>query len=734
MNGVTFAPVLPVFVLGIAAAIAISFFVWSTLRSIRSVRTRVIVLTLRILALALLFFVLLQPKLREESTTVLRPQIAVLVDDTESMRDQVDPNQATRADQIKLFQRQSGLKSAQQDFDIRYFRFSQKPSEAPAGLSVLKYDAAGSNISGSALQLMDQLKGQPLAAILLLSDGLDTMDGHPALALAKDEHPPVFAFELEKTFKARAAQKKIELTGVDAPGRAFVNRDVEIKASVTATGMNGQTTTVELWSNGQKIKESTVAFSEDTQTRQATFPVFQTQPGSVSYEVRLPAANPPASLPVVINFLAPGNRILYLQNTLGFDFKFLRKAIVADRNLELSAYVRWSDGKLVSLSSGAGAANQPLDLSRESLQKYAVILLGDLPPDALSSQDYEALRNYVDQGGGLILLGGPNLLASDVLDKTTLREVLPVTVPATYREGNFPVEITDTGLHHPAFGSLFDKVKSFPPLLTANLSPSIAPTAEVLMQTRVGRISYPIVAATRFGKGRVVTIMTDTLWRWRLAAPGWTASMSPYDTFWSQLIDWLMPADQEQPSAERLEVFAARPNFVLGEHPEIQAIYQSALPAAKRPATLALQIKTPDGKSFDYTMQPTRLQTATGGKVDGYRAEVEPNVAGVFKAHASTTVDRRPIEGEFQFTVTKPATEMTGKPIDRNFLRQLAESTGGKFYHMAEWRQWRKDLHYTDQHITRTELKDLWNTPWLLGLILLLIVGEWFARKHGNLP
>ena len=38
----------------------------------------------------------------------------------------------------------------------------------------------------------------------------------------------------------------------------------------------------------------------------------------------------------MINVLEPSNRVLYVQNTLGFDFKFLRKAIVTDRNLLLN--------------------------------------------------------------------------------------------------------------------------------------------------------------------------------------------------------------------------------------------------------------------------------------------------------------------------------------------------------------------------------------------------------------
>jgi hypothetical protein len=84
--------------------------------------------------------------------------------------------------------------------------------------------------------------------------------------------------------------------------------------------------------------------------------------------------------------------------------------------------------------------------------------------------------------------------------------------------------------------------------------------------------------------------------------------------------------------------------------------------------------------------------------------------------------------------VSRPPTEITGKPANRALLQQIAESTGGKFLAMEDWDAWARDLHFKQQQFSRVRLEDLWNNPLLLGFLLLLIVAEWVIRKSWNLP
>jgi len=708
---------------------------WSLVRGVRSPRRIALIGTLRALMLAVLLLMLFQPQRRTDDVTTLRPQIAVLVDGSESMTDPVDDNQPTRAQRVAEWFGSKSHAQANGDFDLRVFRFDSTLTEQAPDIREWKFNGATSRLLEAVNQVQERFRGQPLAAVFLLSDGLDTT-GSPGSAAAP-AGVPVFAFELEKPFERKQMAKRLSLAGVDYPPRASVGWNTEIRVSLAGSGLSGQTVAVELWQNGQLQSEKPVSFNEDEQTRSVAFAVSHDKPGTVQYEIRVndPAADKEArSHPFLIEVMEPGNRVLYVQNALGFDFKFLRKAIVGDRNLKLAAFVRWADGRIAMLDSSGGQAEGAADFSPKALANCAVVILGDLAPEALSAENAAALRNFVDRGGGLVLLGGPNLFGSGDLAAGPLGAALPIGLPAPYREGKFPVRITETGLHHPVFGPLFAQVKEFPPLLTCNVATTVAPASEVLMQADVGGSLHPLVVGVRFGQGRVVAVLTDTLWRWRLAASGWSADRSPYDTFWVQLMDWLIPKEQDKQNGSRIELFTERTNYLLGERPEVRAIVRTPVSGAPLPATLPLRIRTPDDKAFDYVLKAATLQTPGGKPVNGYRVEVDPNMPGVFLAQSSVTLDGTEASNETRFVVNRPPTEITGKPINRDLLQQIAVSSGGKFLAMEDWNTWPANLHFKQQQFSRVRLEDLWNNPLLLGFLLLLIAIEWVVRKSWNLP
>jgi hypothetical protein len=732
MSNLLWHPVIAWPLLVIAALLVIAGIAWSLLRGIHS-RSRVIVLgVLRMVMLAALLLILFQPQLRHDEVTVLRPQLAVLVDSSESMNDPVDDHQPRRAQQVVQFLHSKTIEQAKKDFDIRVFTFDHGLSEQSQDPDKLKFTGTVSNVLDAANQVQEKFRGQPLAGVLLLSDGLDTSGASQAVA----SKTPIDTFELENPFTRKQRAKRVSLANVDYPPRVVVGWDTEIRVTLAGSGMSGQTVAMELWRDGRKQAETQVAFNEDEQTRQAAFAIAHDRPGAVQYELRVkdPAADKEArSYPFIIEVMEPGNRMLYVQNSLGFDFKFLRKAILSDRNLQLSAFVRWADGRLASLGD-SGAEEGSVDFTPQALANSAVVILGDLPPDALSAANCSAIRDFVDHGGGLVLLGGSNLFADNGLAKTSLASLLPIKIPAPYHEGNFPVQITDTGLHHPVFGPLFAQVKDFPPLLTYNETGGTAPAAEVLMQVVSNGVSHPLIVSSRFGQGRVVVVLTDTMWRWRLAARSWSSERSPYDTFWTQLMDWLIPKEQNKQNSNRIELFTERTNYTFGERPEVRAILRTATPDAALPATLPLQVHTPDEKVFDYTLKAATFQTKNGKKVNGYSAEIDPNVTGVFQAKSSAKVGGEDVEGETRFIVSRPATELTGKPIDRELLKSIADNTGGKFYNIGNWDAWRGDLHYQEQHFSRMQLLDIWNHPLLLGFLMVLLIAEWITRKLWNLP
>ena len=105
MNDLLWHPVIPWPLLCVAVLLAAMGIGWSLRQGVRS-GMRVIVLgSLRALMLVILLLILLQPQMRHDEVTVLRPQLAVLVDTSQSMNDPADEHQPRRAAQVRVIGR-----------------------------------------------------------------------------------------------------------------------------------------------------------------------------------------------------------------------------------------------------------------------------------------------------------------------------------------------------------------------------------------------------------------------------------------------------------------------------------------------------------------------------------------------------------------------------------------------------------------------------------------------------
>ena len=717
---------------GFLLALMLAAVFWSTANGFKSPERRLRLGAMRFGAALVLLVALIQPQRKVDEVTVIKPQLAILLDDSQSMTEQVDPQQPSRAERVRKWLDSKGLALARERFDIRFFRFDSRLAELPAGESEVGFTGSSSNVISAVQQIRDRFIGQSLAAVLLLTDGLDSSGLGASMNLQAGT--PIHTFELEKEFVLPEKPRKVSLTALDAPGRVVAGWDAEVRASIVANGMSGKTVSVELWRSGQKEAESTVTFNEDEQTRPVVFSLSTSEPGMIPFELRIEDAaadEESKKRPFLVEVVAPGKRILYVQNGFNFEFKFLRRAVVGDRNLQLQTFVRTGEGKLVSIGGGTG---QKLELTQAGLAPYALVILGDLPPESLSQEQSGALKEYVNRGGSLILLGGLNSFGSNKIADTALAEISPAVLPADYREGRFPSRMTEAGLRHPVLGALFNEVKQFPAVLSANIARSLAPGAEVLMEAEISGQRTPLLVTARFGGGRVVAFMSDSLWRWRMGVLTGTPGKSFYDVFWGQLIEWVIPKADEKIGSAKLEVFTERSSYLMGERPEVRAIFDPGSAGGKMPSTLPLKVRTPDGKTFDYAMKPGNFVASSGKSVSGYTVKVEPNVSGIFVAQSNWGAGKDKLEAESRFSVSEPLPEKAGKPIDRVFLGKVAEQTGGKFFGIDQVDSWGELVVGKEQQVSRVRLLDLWNHPVLLVALLVLLSADWLTRKRWNLP
>lgn len=677
---------------------------------------------LRGAAAILLAWVLLQPQFRRREAVVERPLVGVLVDASQSMND--GPAHAPRSKAAREWLNSAAFRKARETCDLRYFSIARGLQETMP--DEIEFKGTESRINNALDDWARRWGREEAAGVVLISDGLDT-GGAPPVSL----HVPCWVMEVEPP--GTATTTRVTVWQVEPPRRPVAGAETSVRVVLQGWGVDGKDIPVELWSEGRKLTEKRVRCMRRGDVMEAILPLKPERPGSYAYELRVtdPAADASAkSQPFVMAVRQEGRSVLLLTNTLGFEGKFLRRALTTDRNVRLDSYARWQDGRWASLGDATGAATDMLDLSAAGLASRAAVILADVSPDALNPAQWQAIADYAGKGGGLVVLGGPNLLGSP-LAAATLGRILPVPTPAPHRDGRFGVKLTDAGLRHPVFGPLFEAVKDFPALQGANLATGVAGNAQVLMESIADGQACPLVVVKQQAAGRVAVVLSDTLWRWRIAAPGWTGRLSAYDTFWGQLLDWLAPDQEGLQSGGRIELTSPHPFYRQGDRVTLQAEWIGKGQAPFN--TLDLSVKDPSGITKPLVLQAAVWRNPDNRRVNGFRGEIEVAATGVYEVEAQATWDGGEARSNMRIAVAASPEERRSETPDTDFLRAIAHQSGGAYCARGEGDKWLELLPKPKRLTEREVVTDIWNHPLAAALLLGLLCAEWWLRRRKGL-
>jgi hypothetical protein len=452
----------------------------------------------------LLGLVLLQPQFRRKEWVLERPLVGVLIDDSQSMND------GSRAKSARDWLDSAAFREAAETCDLRYFSIHRELKETVPG--ELAFNGTESRINSVLTEWSRRWGREGAAGVVLISDGLDTGGGPPvSLDL------PCWVMEVEPP--GTDSIERVAVWQVEPPRRPVAGAETSARVVLQGWGVDGRDIPVELWSDGRKLAEKRVRFTNRGDVMEAMLPLRPERPGSYAYEIRVadPAADASAkSQPFVVAVRQEGRSVLLLSNTLGFEGKFLRRALTTDRNVRLDSFTRWQDGRWASIDGG----KDTLDLSAAALSSRSAIVLADVSPDALDASQWQAISDFAGKGGGLIVLGGPNLLGI----AAGRRVPRPGPAGADARAAPRRPLRSETHRRGPAPSGVRPVVRvgeDFPALQGANLATGVAGNAQVLMETVADGQSRPLVVVKQHGSGRVAVVLSDTLWRWRVASPGW---------------------------------------------------------------------------------------------------------------------------------------------------------------------------------------------------------------------
>ena len=413
-------------------------------------------------------------------------------------------------------------------------------------------------------------------------------------------------------------------------------------------------------------------------------------------------------------------------------------------------------------------------------RQFDVIIVGDVEESVFTQEAIAQLKYNVEERGTLLVFISGSEYMPMTYKNQALRDLMPIEYTPdgqSHRdapEDDFVFQLTAAGRGHPVMSQssssaeneeIWQSIPDFHWRLPINgvkagadvlayakprgkdgsvsqaaaQAESIAATIEEDPETALKRLEEmrseqarnALVVSQMKGKGRVLMLTTDNMWRLRSKSGD-----QLHHRFWGQVMRWgageklrtgnhyvRVGTDQLRYGAgEPVKAFARfldeKHNGLDGLEPKIVVI-----PPDSNQGRVYYAQKRPDSNGF------YECELPGFPKPGEYRLRVEC-------PKAKEKLDRRMpalLETSFVVVTTKRPAEEVDITATRNAVERIAASTGGKVLKAADYVKLDPDLGGGSKTLSDRVEYQLWSMPPLFLLIILLLTAEWVLRKRATL-
>lgn len=778
--------------------------VWSYRRSPEKGAVHKTAFCLRLLGIAVLVVCLMEP-LWSGKRAKSGANLFLVVADNSSGMNVLDQGESQSRGQILQAalraEKSDWLSSLAGNFEVRQYVFDSQLRRA-TDFSELVFDGKASAIGQTLRAIAQRYHGRPLAGVLLMTDGNATDMGEQFYDLSGV--PPVYPVVIG----AAQHPRDIALTNVSASQTSFEDAPVTIQADVEAFGYPGKTIALDLTeSSGKLVERQTYSLSRDSEKQTFRFRLRPDRTGVLFYQVNVKEEIPQDRLSdqqqepseatlannkrtLVVDRGKGPYRILYVSGRPNWEYKFLRRAINEDEQVQLVGLLRVArrEPKYDWRGHSGEAANplyrgfdnkdpeqaeqydQPVLVrlgtrdetelrdgfpkTAEELFSYHAVILDDVEAGFFSHDQMELIRRFVDErGGGFLMLGGKESFREGGFYRTPIGRLLPVHLDRPgggETTSEIRLKLTREGWLQP-WARLRDneqdeqeRLSTMPAFRVLNRIPSVKAGAGVVAIAGPAQgdeaQALPALAVQRYGHGRAAALMVGDVWRWGMKDAKMHDDM---DKFWRQTLRWLVAdvPNRISFSVKNSQDYAAqKPDQVEGAVVlQVRARDKKFEPAES--VSVAIEVSAPEAQKVQLTAEPmlsgSNPQESEAGL---FESTYVPHRDGSYLARAVVTdADGLQVgDAQIGWTIDLEAREFRSIGTNRPLLEKIAQQTGGRMVELNALSRFARDLPGREAPITETWITPVWDLRGILPAVflfaLMCFISEWALRRWKGMP
>lgn len=707
----------------IIAVAGISWFLFVRRRGAQPLRL-VTIGVLQLAMVAVVMWMLQLPTLETEQLRAGENALAVVLDSSASM---AYGQQRTRLEDGRTLLETAAGADAGLDLAVQRYQFANGARRVDSFASV-QATGDGTSIADALTDVLREARLGPLAAVVLASDGADTTGGLSAEELAEIAG---FGVPVHTIAVGRGAiPEDLEIGAVQVPSRVLPDSTVSARVSIRHDGAGEAQ--VKVYDGDDLLASVPVQLGEASTSTTAWIDFALAEAGPHQLEFLVDTQDGEQEIrnnrrARLIDVQDDDYRILYYEGEPRWEYKFMRRAIHGDDDLQLVSLLRVSTNKFYR--QGLDTAEELADgfpTRAEELYAYDALIIGSVEAASLSLPQQVMIRDFVsERGGTLLMLAGPSGLGNGGWGQSPVADALPTRLPGADDDSFFrvhtPVALTAQGSDSQMLrlaASDADNQESWrelPGVADYQLTGTLKPAAIALLTADTERGVLPLLITQPFGRGRSFVLATGGTWRWQMSLP---VEDQRHETFWRQTLRTLVAS---APSNTSLVASAAPGSGGIELRAEFRDEQFSPLDDVGVSAVIARE----DGDSWTVRLDPSAEDAGV------YTAAFDPNESGIYFVEAVAERDDEPLQtARASLAYEAGQAEHFGIRADAALLERLSAATGGRHLAADEIDQLPELLRYSAAGITEIESRRIWDMPALFGLLLLLKGGEWLLRRR----
>jgi hypothetical protein len=518
--GISFAPLVPAYIVWAAAAVAFAISLLLVLSRTRGALVRSTAIALFLLALA-------NPSITREDREPLTSVAAVVIDKSASQEFDNRTSQAEAA-RVELAERLAKIPG----LEVRFVEAGQADGETDgtrlfAGLSAALADVPHDRVAGA----------------ILITDG--RVHDVPAEAAALGFAAPVHALI---TGHANERDRRVVL--LTAPRFGIVGQTQAITFRIEDQGGGGGTAEVSVRRDGEVLENRMVRIGARVTV---TVQIPHAGPNIVEIEAspldgELTTINNRAV--VSIDGVRDKLRVLLVSGEPHAGERTWRNLLKSDASVDLVHFTilrppEKQDGTPINELSLIAFPTR--ELFQQKINDFQLIIFDRYARQGVLPIIYfDNIARFVRQGGAVLVAAGPDYASQTSIWRTPLDVILPAEPSGRVTEGAFRPRLTDLGKRHPVTRGLEGAAQD-PPHWSRwfRLVDTRAEKGTAVMQ---GPDDKPLLLLAREGEGRVALLLSDHIWLW---ARGYEGG-GPYLDLLRRLSHWLMKQPDLEEEALRM--------------------------------------------------------------------------------------------------------------------------------------------------------------------------------------